>query len=408
MAEFSVDLLPIYDIVFKNLFGKTKNKEFAINFLNKILNREENDPIEDIEFIKTQNTPIPVFKDLDKKRKREDNEENNNEDNKKSDINDFGKYGTMDILIKNMTILKNNNDDKGLRFIAKTYANEYINIEIQLENNGNMFKRTLYYASGIIYQSLPRSKPYDIIPKLIMINILNYELFIKDEEKSKYHWKYILREEDTNESDYFKDTINILFIELPKCKDKEVLEKNPWILLLIDPNNEYFKSKTSPEIYKKARNEILNLQKEPGFEELYKRRQKQYTDEISRLKSREEEGIKKGIKKGKKEGIEEGIKIGKKEGIDEGEKKKEIDIIFKLFSKSNSIESIKSLDVVPEDEVEYINVFLNSSDYSIEMLSEELKFDKDKLNEIYKKYYPEPEHENANEKNIKNNNNNNQ
>jgi len=384
MAEFLVDLIPIYDIVFKNLFGETKNKEFAINFLNKILNREENDPIEDIEFIKTQNTPIPVFKDLDKKRKREDNEENNNEDNEKSDINDFGKYGTMDILIKNLSSIHNNNYDKGLRFIAKTYTDEYIVIEIQVESTGNIFKRTLYYASGIIYQSLPRSKPYDIIPKLIMINILNYELFIKDEEKSKYHWKYILREEDTNESDYFKDTINILFIELPKCKDKEVLEKNPWILLLIDPNNEYFKSETTPEIYKKARNEILILQKEPGFEELYKRRQKQYTDEISRLKSREEEGIKKG------------------------ERKEEIDIIFKLFSKSYSIESINDLNVVPEGEVECINKFLNSRDYSIEMLSEELKFDKDKLNEIYKKYYPEPEHENANEKNIKKNNNNNQ
>jgi len=379
MAEFLVDLIPIYDIVFKNLFGETKNKELTIDFLNKTLNREGNNPIEDIEYIKTQNTPIPVFNDLDKKRKREDNEENNNEDSKKSDIKDFGKYGNIDILIKNLSSIHNNNYDKGLRFIAKTYTNEYIVIEIQVESTGNIFKKSLYYASEIIYQALPRSEPYDTIPKLIMINILNYQLFeSNDEEIKKYHWNFTIKEKDTNEEKDFEDLINIHFIELTKYNelDQEVLEKNPWILLLIDPNNEYFKSETTPEIYKRARNELLNLQKEPDFIELYNGRQKRYRDFISALNYRKNEGFKKGFKEGFKKVIEE------------RKRENSINIIFNLFSNSYSIESINDLNVVPEEEVACINKFLNSRDYSIEMLSEELKFDKDKLNKIYEKYFP--------------------
>jgi len=224
----------------------------------------------------------------------------------------------MDILIKNMSSINNNNDDEGIWFIAKTYTDEYIIIEIQVEHSGNMFKRSLYFASGIIYQSLPRYEPYESIPKLIMINILSYQLFIWDEEKSKKHWNFTIKEKDTNEEKDFEDLINIHFIELLKYKnvDREFLKKeHPWILLFVDQNNEYFKSENTPEIYKKASYEILNLQRKSGFKDLYYEREKQYLDYISEIEKMKNEGIEEGIKKEIKEAIEEGKKEGKEEGI---------------------------------------------------------------------------------------------
>jgi len=554
MEDLTIDLAPIYDIVFKNLFGEKKNKDFIIDFLNSILNREKNDSIIDIEYIKTGNTPIPVNEGLAKQNKRK------REDDKSKNIKDVGRYGDMDILVKNISGIhnlkynnnennnddnnennnddnnennnddnnENNNDDnnenekndnnivgntvsnedsnsdidknehyenykiiendvenfrnkakyeldsllsnikeeinnyvrktiiefnnentsediddeklktimnknkdeinkflseilndksyklfkfetnmintiiskfceindEGIIVKAKTYSNEYINIEIQIERSGNMFKRTLYYAAGIIFQSLPRANPYDDIPKLIMINILNYEEFNKnDTEKKKYHWIFTFKEKYTNEEKDFEDLLNIHFIELPKYKGlkQDILEKEyPWILLLNDPNNDFFKKKATPRIFKEARNELLNLQKQPGFSKLYEERLKRYRDYISELKKTKEEGIeigeKIGIEKGEKIGIEKGEKIGiekgEKIGIEKGKRKNEIETIFNLLNVF-PLESVLNLNY-SEEEVECIYKFINGKyNYNIEMLSEELKYDKDELLEIY-------------------------
>ncbi|ORX78484.1 hypothetical protein BCR32DRAFT_282230 [Anaeromyces robustus] len=61
---------PVLDIVFKNLFGEKKNQTFMINFFNSILNREGDDRIITIEYLKTENTPIQENKKLAKQNKR--------------------------------------------------------------------------------------------------------------------------------------------------------------------------------------------------------------------------------------------------------------------------------------------------------------------------------------------------
>ncbi|ORX84892.1 hypothetical protein BCR32DRAFT_325712 [Anaeromyces robustus] len=510
MADLNIKIKPILDIIFKNLFGEKRNQKFMINFLNSILNREGNDRIIAIEYLKTGNTPIQVNKKLAKEneRKRKRTEEKS--------IDDFGKFGDLDILVKNtsnkindnniddnddnniddnddniddnddnnndnnninalylnnnyyqniyreaesdideynycnidknyienfknkakfeinslllnikneinnyikktiikfnndnasddvddeklkaimktntkklvneflkeiyneqsyrLTDLENNiinyiitkfcelNDEDGIRVKAKTNSDEYLNIEIQVQKTGNMFKRSLYYASGVIFQSLPRGNKYNDMPNLIMINILNYKLFKNTEkEKLKYHWVFTFKEKDTNEEKDFKGLLNIHFIELPKYKrlNQKVLQnKYPWILLLNDPNNKYFKEKEAPQIYLDARNELITLQKNPELVEIIRRREKEWTDYISEKYE---------------------IKM-------ETKREKDIEHIFNLLVYL-PLELVLNFDF-PKEEVNCINRFMTDRNYSIEMLSKQLNFKKSKLLEFYNK-----------------------
>jgi len=68
--------------------------------------------------------------------------------------------------------------EDNVEIIGRTKSNKLINIEIQVGNKGNMGKRSIYYASGILFHSLPVNTPYNQLPKLIMINILDYKTII--------------------------------------------------------------------------------------------------------------------------------------------------------------------------------------------------------------------------------------
>jgi len=45
---------------------------------------------------------------------------------------------------------------------------------MQINSKSNIGKKSIYHASDAIFHSLPRYRPYNEIPDLIMINILNY------------------------------------------------------------------------------------------------------------------------------------------------------------------------------------------------------------------------------------------
>ncbi|ORX65565.1 hypothetical protein BCR32DRAFT_306091 [Anaeromyces robustus] len=441
MADLNIRIKPVLDIVFKNLFGEKGNQTFMINFLNSILNREGDDRIIAIEYLKTENTPIQVNKKLEKqnKRKRKINVEKNideynnndnycnidknyienfknkakfevnslllnikneinnyikktiiefnNNDNTSDDIEDeklkaIMKANTKKLInefLKEMfneqsyklTDLENNiinyivtkfcelNDEDGIRVKAKTNSDEYLNIEIQVQKTGNMFKSSLYYASGIIFQSLPRGHKYNDIPNLILINILNYKLFKNTEkEKFKYHWIFTFKEKDTNEEKGFKGLLNIHFIELPKykkLKQKDLQNKYPWILLLNDPNNKYFKKKKAPLIYLDARNKLITLLKNPELLDIIKQREKKWMDYIS-----------------EKQEIELEVK-----------REKDIENIFYLLVYL-PLELVLNFDYSKE-EVNCINQFMTDSNYSIEMLSKQLNLKKNKLLKFYNK-----------------------
>ena len=93
-------LSPKIDFVFKKIFGNEKHPEILISFLNAVM--EPTDPIKSVQI--------------------------KNSDIEKEHIED--KYSRLDIK-------------------AITNSGEYINVEIQVKNEYNMIKRSLYYWSTL-------------------------------------------------------------------------------------------------------------------------------------------------------------------------------------------------------------------------------------------------------------------
>ena len=264
---------PKVDFVFKKLFGSENHKEILIAFLNSV----------------------------------------------------FGNKGTeeeiVDISIENPEINKNWEGDKLSRLdIKATTSNDSrINIEIQLKNQFNMKRRTLYYWSKLYESQMKSSDPYKKLERAVTINIVD---FIYLEDNDRYHNAYVLKEKETNE--ILTDLEEIHFVELPKLDEDEfesvedIEEKSrgddlvPWALFLKNPQSEVMKMlEERIEELKEAAERLEVLSHDEETREIYESRQKAIHDQITNL----QETAKKAKKEGKKE---EKMKVAKKM-LEEGE-----------------------------------------------------------------------------------------
>ena len=118
-------LSPKVDFVFKRIFGNENNPRILISFLNAVI--KPKDLIQSVQIM--------------------------NNDIDKESIED--KFSRLDIK-------------------AKTNKNELINIEIQIKDEHNMVKRSLYYWSKMFEGQLTEGQNYDKLAKTICINILNF------------------------------------------------------------------------------------------------------------------------------------------------------------------------------------------------------------------------------------------
>ena len=248
---------PKVDFVFKNIFGSPKHPRILISFLNAILK-----PVNKITSVEIKGTDL-----------------------EKQFIDD--KYSRLDIK-------------------AETSNYEIINIEIQLKNEYNMIKRSLYYLSKMYEEQLGEGEDYSKLNRTVCINILNFK-YLKTE---KFHTGYRLKELETNEE--LTDVIEMHFIEIPKLQE-ESDEKDmlmAWTEFLRNPESEKFRSlEMSIEEIREAKDELIRLSNDNKQRELYEMRSKILKDKVSALNEAE----RKGIEKGRKEGIEEGIQQEKVE-----------------------------------------------------------------------------------------------
>ena len=275
---------PKMDFVFKNIFGSEKHPNILISFLNATL--KPKDLITEVE-------------------------------------------------IKNTDLNKGYIEDKFSRLDVKatTSNNEIINIEIQLKNEYNMIKRSLYYWSKLYSEQLNEGEDYSVLKRTICINILNFKYL----KTRMFHSVYRMKEIHTNEE--LSDIEEIHFIEIPKLEDgsdeKDMLVA--WIEFLKNPESEKVRSlEMSVDEIREAKDELIKMSNDDTQRELYEMRAKTLRDKISALNEAERKGIKKGREEGRKEGIEEGrkegIEEGIKEGIEKGEKNKAIEIAKSLIN----------------------------------------------------------------------------
>lgn len=235
---------PKMDFVFKNIFGSEKHPNILISFLNATLKPE--DLITEVE-------------------------------------------------IKNTDLNKGYIEDKFSRLDVKatTSNNEIINIEIQLKNEYNMIKRSLYYWSKLYSEQLNEGEDYSLLKRTICINILNFKYL----KTRMFHSVYRMKEIHTNEE--LSDIEEIHFIEIPKLEDgsdeKDMLVA--WIEFLKNPESEKVRSlEMSVDEIREAKDELIKMSNDDTQRELYEMRAKTLRDKISALNEAERKGIKKGEK----------------------------------------------------------------------------------------------------------------
>lgn len=239
-------LNPKVDFIFKKIFGSEKHPNILISFLNAV--------------IKPDNKIVSV-------------------------------------VINNTEITKDFLEDKFSRLDVKATTNngEVINIEIQIKNEYNMIKRSLYYWSKLYEEQLSEGDKYETLSRTVCINILDFKYLDND----RFHNAYRLKEIETNEE--LTDIEEIHFIEIPKLKDIDDDENidtidmlTAWVEFLKDPeSNVVRKLEFSMEEIKEAKDELYRLSRDKKELELYNLREKSFLDKVSALSEAEEKGQRK-------------------------------------------------------------------------------------------------------------------
>ena len=318
-----VKQFPKNNTPFKNLFKTEVNKNLMINLLNEII-KFENDPIVNIQYIEDKEFPPERA---------------------------------------------NNNYTS---FVAVTKTKELINVDIQVQNTDNMYKRSLFNVSDIIYHSLPKSKNYKEIPNTILIIFLHHDI---TKNENKFHWCFSFHDKETKTEEGFEEILNIHLIELSKFErlynQGKLNENNPWFLFLIDPNNDYFLNNETPLKFIQARETLLSLERNDNYIRICEKEEELYNDYLNGLINQKIEGFIEGYKKGYKNGIKEGKIVNK------------IITTIKLIQNGNDIELIKSLTNFNNSQITEINNFLTQTDYSIERLATIFEVDTNKLIKEY-------------------------
>lgn len=163
-------LKPLNDFIFKKLFGEKDDEPVLIAFLNAVLNKTQKEKLTEIEIIENKDLTKELIED---------------------------KTGRIDVR-------------------AKTARGEQIDIEVQLTNQSNMDKRTLFYWGKLYLEGIKQGEDYRNLNKVITINILDFNFL----ETKNYHSSFHLWEDV--EKDYMlTDLVEIHFIELPKFRSLE-------------------------------------------------------------------------------------------------------------------------------------------------------------------------------------------
>ena len=310
------------DFAFKRLFGNERNKSLTIVFLNALLQRTGRNTIKEVTFI---------------------NQEVGGE--YKED-----KQSRLDVVVK-------------------TQNEDYINIEIQLANKNDMFKRTLYYWSRLYNSQLHRGNGYHTLNPTITINICDFTLF---KEHAHFHSTYRLHEETTlqrvQQSD---DVLEIHFIEMDKFLKAWLMgELNPiedmlakWLLLLgmVDRR----KQKVYEDIYKVLEELAMKdiklreafeawqaLSQDPESIIAYESRVKYIIDQTALIDDAKYHGEQAGIEKGRKEGFQKGMQEGMEKGIQKGIQEGMKAIVKKMIGKGNSNDEIMELTNLTVEEIQ--------------------------------------------------------
>jgi predicted transposase/invertase (TIGR01784 family) len=260
-------LNPQNDFAFKQIFGKEKNKDILIHFLNDVLDHSSIGTIKQVFF-------IPPVQDPELRVK---------------------KTSVVDVLCT---------DEKGYQYI----------VEMQVAKQSYFIKRAQYYAAKAYSSQLDKGGKYENLKAIIFLGITDFIVF---EKKIPYKSDHIILNKNDHSHD-LKD-FSFTFIELPKFKKcihelDTMLEK--WVFYLKhtpDINSkEHQKLISQNPILKKAYKALDRSNWTEAELRNYNEQEKERMDEYDRIKTATQLGEKRGIQLGEKRGRTKGIEEGEK------------------------------------------------------------------------------------------------
>jgi predicted transposase/invertase (TIGR01784 family) len=158
-------LNPLNDYLFLKIMGEKGDEEQLLSFLNAVLNPTGDHAIRSIDMARTL---------------------------------------TADII---------GNKSSVLDVRAQIAEGTLVDIEVQLRNLGNMDRRTLFYWSWDYSKQLGAGQDYRLLPKVIAINIVDYELLPSKDFHTCFHlW------EDKERDLLLTDALEIHFVDMVKFR----------------------------------------------------------------------------------------------------------------------------------------------------------------------------------------------
>ena len=169
-----------------------------------------------------------------------------------------------------------------------TTTGKVIDVEIQVEPQGHIWERVLFYAARLTTEQMKTGRPYKEIKKAVSIIIVDWDITPKDPE----HYHHCFRLFDERTGYRFPDLFEINTLELPKLPgepDGTMLFNWLWMFTARTKEEFAMVAKTSPEIAK-AVGVIMELSEDERTRLLAESREKYRRDEEARLEYREEKG----------------------------------------------------------------------------------------------------------------------
>ena len=264
-------LNPLNDFLFFKVMGEKGNEIQLLGFLNAVLGNSGKKPIESIEILENQSFVTDVIN---------------------------GKSCILDVL----AILSDGTK---------------VNIEVQLSNQGNMDRRSLYYWSKVYFESLDEGHDYRELPNVIAINIIDFDFL----PGGNVHTYFNLREA-ANPSLILSGALEIHFINMVKWRkqeDKDIVKNSlhrwltwfdegspPELVAEVVSMDSTIKAADERQSYiARTRTETLRVEGSPLPNEearrVYWSRRKAEHDRISGLNHARREGRGEGLQEGREE-----------------------------------------------------------------------------------------------------------
>ena len=265
-----------------------------------------------------------------------------NEDITKGLISSIIQKEISNVELDNSTILEKDllEDKVGILDIrAKIEDKINCNIEMQIVDRKNIEKRILYYWSKLYSMNLKAGKDYENLEKVIVILITDYEID-NLKEIEKYETKWNIREEEYQKV-ILTEVMEFYIIELPKYEKYKAKTKN-------EDLNRWIKFIKEPEVVEMGDNKEIKKAKEV-LEEISKDKRERYLAELREKYILDQKAIEDaGYDKGLKDGMSQGKSLGVREGLVQGRK----EIAKKLLNLNMSIEQIKEITGLTEEEIQ--------------------------------------------------------